>query len=40
MGQIIKVAIFTGVFGFYAFRFATYSGTVAPSVVCAIPFAC
>jgi len=40
MGQIIKVAIFTCVFGYFAYRFATYSGTFAQAVVCAIPFAC
>ncbi len=40
MGQIIKVALFICVFGFFAFRFATYSGTFAQAVVCAIPFAC
>ncbi len=40
MQQIFKVAVFTGVFGFYAYRFATYSGTFTQSVVCAIPYAC
>ncbi len=40
MGQIIKVAIFTGAFGIFAYRVATYSGTLAQSLACALPFAC
>ncbi len=40
MGQVIKVAIFIGMFGFFGYRFATYSGTLAQSLICALPFAC
>ncbi len=40
MRQIIKVAIFTGAFGFFAYRVATDSGTFAQGVLCALPFAC
>ena len=40
MRQIIKVAIFVGAFGFFAYRVATHSGTFAQSVLCALPYAC
>jgi len=40
MGQVLKVAVFTGLFGVFAYRVATYSGSLAQSVVCALPFAC
>ncbi len=40
MRQIFKVVVFTGAFGFFAYRFATYSGTFAQSMICALPYAC
>ncbi len=40
MEQIIKITIFIGAFGYFAYRVATYSGTLAQGLICALPFAC